>query len=732
MEHSINNFQYRSLQTTPQEFRLVQIQPGALASSISCTLRHAYLKDPPSFEALSYAWGDPRDTISIFLDGQTFSVTNSLESALRHLRWEDAVRTFWIDAICINQLDREERSQQVRFMSKLYTAAERTMVWLGPEDDDAALAFEYMREVQEENRMSLLKKEFNLKLACAEKLATKIIKEAKFPNSPASEHIQLSPRLQPLTKSILLSELEEKKLLEQLFCSKIKLVSIREELEQGKSSFVRASSVSSRTNTRLEVAEEVMYQNVLGPAWTEMGPDVDSIEPDDQDRKSSADQEKWNIHTIRQSFARRSCYFTMTAYNIDLAELSPATAEAVDEAVCFIMERPWWRRIWVVQEIAMSRNVIFQVGNVQASWNAVYSTTEHTPTDFIQGDFPYVLTLLRIWKNNKEKGSELPMYQANLLDLLQQFRHCQATDPRDKVYALLDLAADVSDDDISIDYSLAPQEVYKNIVAFFLSRHKSLDILGSILGEPTLPGLPTWVPDWSFPADDDYEKPFFQKRTDGNCVTKFYNASGNSTVSVDTRCCGDTLVLKGFVFDTVDDLCNPTTTLTLEEMEVEGLSQSIIETYEQQAFESKERLDPYEEISGGRTEAFWRTIVADAIGDQRATEDAAKLFDVWLGRSKAPTGAKYFAEPYEAAVHRASHGRNFGISSRNYMLLVPNATIKGDLICVLLGGQTPFISRKIGGRFHLVGACYIHGIMSGEAMDELRIGKYELQDFTFE
>jgi len=111
--------------------------------------------------------------------------------------------------------------------------------------------------------------------------------------------------------------------------------------------------------------------------------------------------------------------------------------------------------------------------------------------------------------------------------------------------------------------------------------------------------------------------------------------------------------------------------------------------------------------------------------DQRATEDAAKLFDVCLCRLEAPTSAKYFAQPFEAPVHRASCGRKFGLSSRNHILMVSNATIRGDLVCIL-GGHTPFISRKSGDKFNLLGACYTHGIMSGELMHELRIGKYEL------
>ncbi|KAH7305457.1 heterokaryon incompatibility protein-domain-containing protein [Stachybotrys elegans] len=75
--------------------------------------------------------------------GGRVSVTENLESALRHLRLEDKPRVMWIDAICINQSDHRERSKQVARMGQIYALADRVVVWLGPasKDSDAALGF---------------------------------------------------------------------------------------------------------------------------------------------------------------------------------------------------------------------------------------------------------------------------------------------------------------------------------------------------------------------------------------------------------------------------------------------------------------------------------------------------------------------------------------------------------------------------------------------------------------
>jgi Heterokaryon incompatibility protein (HET) len=66
----------------------------------------------PDFKALSYAWGDPHETTKIMVSNRAFASTINLELALQHLRFEDRPRRLWVDAICINQDDKEERTAQ--------------------------------------------------------------------------------------------------------------------------------------------------------------------------------------------------------------------------------------------------------------------------------------------------------------------------------------------------------------------------------------------------------------------------------------------------------------------------------------------------------------------------------------------------------------------------------------------------------------------------------------------
>jgi len=92
-------------------------------------------ENQPQHNALSYTWGPPVFSDRIMIDGRELAITFSLAEALRHLRPEKAPLPIWIDQICINQMDDDEKSKQVEVMDKIYRSAEEGLVWLGPQAD---------------------------------------------------------------------------------------------------------------------------------------------------------------------------------------------------------------------------------------------------------------------------------------------------------------------------------------------------------------------------------------------------------------------------------------------------------------------------------------------------------------------------------------------------------------------------------------------------------------------
>ena len=128
--------------------RLLDICPTLGADGlIRCILRPTRLDLSVKYEALSYCWGDPKGTEQISVNDESFEVTKNLFSALGVLRRPDAVRTMWIDAICINQKDNEEKNSQVGMMREIYSRSVRVIIWLGSRDFSSHEAMYFLHNV---------------------------------------------------------------------------------------------------------------------------------------------------------------------------------------------------------------------------------------------------------------------------------------------------------------------------------------------------------------------------------------------------------------------------------------------------------------------------------------------------------------------------------------------------------------------------------------------------------
>jgi muramidase (phage lysozyme) len=90
--------------------RLLTLYPGSFCSPIEGQLKHVGLTANGAYQALSYVWGDKEDPSMIRVNKKPFYITKNLECALRHLRYTEGPRVLWVDAICINQQDDDEKS----------------------------------------------------------------------------------------------------------------------------------------------------------------------------------------------------------------------------------------------------------------------------------------------------------------------------------------------------------------------------------------------------------------------------------------------------------------------------------------------------------------------------------------------------------------------------------------------------------------------------------------------
>ncbi|KAF1828623.1 HET-domain-containing protein, partial [Decorospora gaudefroyi] len=143
---------------TEDRIRLLTLLPGLLNDPIYGELEHVSLSAKHTYEALSYVWGDASDTSSMILDRTLYPITKNLECALRYLRSKEAPRVLWVDAICINQDDQDEKSEQVPMMGEIYSRATKVYAWLGEADRQINCIFDILQDDLDDD---ILHEEFN-------------------------------------------------------------------------------------------------------------------------------------------------------------------------------------------------------------------------------------------------------------------------------------------------------------------------------------------------------------------------------------------------------------------------------------------------------------------------------------------------------------------------------------------------------------------------------------------
>lgn len=131
-------------QLSGREIRLLKMQSRTSDDELSFELLERPLDTNIKFTALSYTWGDINPTRTITCDNHPLEITPNLFSALKELFEPDDL--IWVDAICINQHDQDEKTHQVRMMKDIYAQARLTAVWLGEEQDGDFIGAELLHD----------------------------------------------------------------------------------------------------------------------------------------------------------------------------------------------------------------------------------------------------------------------------------------------------------------------------------------------------------------------------------------------------------------------------------------------------------------------------------------------------------------------------------------------------------------------------------------------------------
>lgn len=386
-----------------------------------------------------------------------------------------------------------------------------------------------------------------------------------------------------------------------------------------------------------------------------------------------------------------------------------------------LFSSPWFRRMWIIQEVVLSSDVVVMIGGYRFEWVLV-TRTMHAYNEFGLNLIPVkelqnttvtqnfmksaesVLGLLQVKKNSQYRS---------LIQLLCSFRKCHSSDPRDKVYALVGLANDQGlHQMVPVDYAKSVEAVYIECAKFLVRNGNGMEMLiqaGILQGcNDTSVGLslPSWVPDWS-------QEEFTPIDTWG----ELYRAAGETQPDMGFETHGIGLHVKGIRIDVIDALAPIMDVYkhgsSPEPRQLVAWEQEVRAVARQSRFFSEERLDDYAKALG--------LGLCHRGGDNDGYTTAADFDDFWKGKRSTNVNVNYFA----GAVNTATHHR-FCVTRQGYMGWAPSYSQPGDLIIVLYGGPTLFVVRETNGGYLLSGNSYLEGFMSGEA---LKLEDAEPEDF---
>ncbi|KAH6684557.1 heterokaryon incompatibility protein-domain-containing protein [Halenospora varia] len=395
------------------------------------------------------------------------------------------------------------------------------------------------------------------------------------------------------------------------------------------------------------------------------------------------------------------------------------------EAFRNIFQRPYFRRMWILQEVVLGSKCRVYCGSYAMGWNDMARAALCFKTD-ITNNFEAleVVQIIRGLKQRISCGED-----RSLLYLLSQTYDLQCTNPRDKVYGLLGLASDTHKGEIIPDYNQSCQQIYIEAAKLCISKYRSLTMLCCVRNPKGLSGLPSWIPDWNTVS---HTREIF-----GFKPSEKYAAAGTTTphfrISADNR----TLYVRGKAIDRIKVLGTPIWHSDIPD------NKEVQEEWRTLA----QRVSPY---FTGETypTVLWRLLLADGQTRGRDSDKVRQQLyeadDYYFRVHANPSRQEEFRGPdfditvtntraldfvgmYRAVVS----GRRVAITEKGFLGLVLADAQVGDRICIFDGVQVPFVLRQkqnSGSKvWNLVGECYLQGWMDGRCFENLESPSKEFE-----
>lgn len=438
----------------------------------------------------------------------------------------------------------------------------------------------------------------------------------------------------------------------------------------------------------------------------------------------------------------------------------------LEKAFHAFCSRRYWTRLWVIQEFAVASEVVLVCGNLNMPYvplGTVLAWMQRLGPDNIPKvngiDLPTTLRVM-IALGRALKGCQAASFMQGIATRRQRYQTSRRTDtkyddnlfrvlattlaleydynspetsdPRDRVFSILELADDASEFVGLLDYdpTVTCEVIYRQTAKIILQQGR-VDYLAycDLRGQTS---VPSWVPDWQM----QIRRPYFKMQWSD---TNKFKAASQADAKVDLLYDDPRLVqLRGTAVDTitavsavwepdwlypldkgdalrylhdVKQLCEKSPRIGIDSKELEAARIAVADS------RWGSTASEHGEFNQGYLKARTHLIAAEQSGPPHVPLDD-------------PMG---YSLPWYLMEMRFLRSCRPFISQTGYVGLAPPHAEPGDQICVLYGGISPYIIRSSGQdpqrpKHQLIGAAFVHGIMYGEVMEQ----DHDSRTFTLE
>ncbi|XXH05480.1 hypothetical protein Hte_011910 [Hypoxylon texense] len=419
-------------------------------------------------------------------------------------------------------------------------------------------------------------------------------------------------------------------------------------------------------------------------------------------------------------------------------------------ALSSLLEKPWFRRIWVIQEVAMAKEAVIHCGSESLPWEGLCSILE------LENG------INAAWANNQiimdivagiafERKAVRQGTPPCLLQVLLRHRASLASDPRDKIYALLGLC---NDDLVEANYKLQASDLHRLLTQAHLRRYCNLDIItvpSSPFYQDPRTG-PSWVPDW---GALDTASPL-ALRTQLTDDTK-YDATSQSTWRLVFSENNAMLGVEAQFLDRISALGDVRLPYRPKEPDLisffKWLQTDIRVHQSWYKICLKNATSWKAPYCTGETifDVHWHILLAgcsklefEELGKQMKEICETYRIFVWASKmrlllmttlrfknavAKWTSQYSFFYSFFRRIIYTASKNylqlrvrrsisyRRMMRTGGDYLGLVPALAQVGDHVVLLRGTSAPAVLRQCDSGYKLIGDCYVHGVMNGETFN---------------